>query len=288
MKPQDKKTGWMTHNDIENAIHEEDTALKIPADAHSKFKFEIKENVSDLLHQIEVDSRKNIKVGYDEEPKLGYRAMAHTNDKKETVSYSLYNPVDTWNFTAEVKKTDAGLHIVTASSGFVYEITQKENNKGCTVEFDGPINGLMTQELLPKMTYISGTLEGKFVDADTHKDLTGYMDIVDYCDMRIGKDTVRNPQDKYGMLVNKAFNNEIPIFPGYLSKNEKAQKDFEEGKKVDEWILRYRKEYVRERIEQNKQMSSDVKKGMETTKKSGYKYISRSPAPDKGRGGMGD
>lgn len=70
--------------------------------------------------------------------------------------------------------------------------------------------------------------------------------------------------------------------------NEKAQKDFEEGKKVDEWVLRYRKECVRERIEQNKQMSSDVKEGMETTKKSGYKHISRSPVPDKGRGGMGD
>ena len=66
---------------------------------------------------------------------------------------------------------------------YKYKISQNPN-KGCTVEFNGPVNGLLHQNILPNMTYEEGTLVGKFVDSQTNEDLTPYMNMSDYGKLR--------------------------------------------------------------------------------------------------------
>lgn len=96
------------------------------------------------------------------------------------------------------------------------------------------------------MTYIPYTLEGKFVDRETGRDLTMYMDMQSYGTLRslkneqVIQDSFEykmpgNSQDGYGHHINAQFNNEIPFLPKKRTaqelKQERAQKDFEEGKK---------------------------------------------------------
>ena len=82
------------------------------------------------------------------------------------------------------QENGVGENLVVMQNGAgVLPLKPNEGRKGCSVEFNGPLNGLLNQVLLPDMTYVHHTLEGKFVDQDG-KDLTKFMPISEYCMLR--------------------------------------------------------------------------------------------------------
>lgn len=120
------------------------------------------------------------------------------------------------------------------------------------------------------MTYEPYTLWGKFVDKETGKDLTDYMDMQLYGELRAQKNRQiiegsylygytkpGNEQDRYGFQVNERFNNEIPFFAKSIDleytlqerKQYRAQKGFEEGRKAPSYELKENKADIKKRLE---------------------------------------
>ena len=295
------------------------TDTDIPYDARSKFTFEIEEDVADLFEQItkkhtpkyapeerhidaetgevfftggrhertdkEDESRKDIDTGEVYWNTSGGDISPEPWDLRG--SEGKYELWDTdFDCYASVTVEKGKMKIETAWSGFEYEISQNKKG-GSTVEFSGPLNALMRQNLLPNMTYVPGTLEGKFVD--DKGDLTPYMSIDDYCLLREQKNRGReNQQDVYGAHINAEFNNEIPAFKKWVKitaqegKNNKAQKRFEEGEKMHEYAVKSKVDLIRNRLAKNKELTSEIRDGMAKTEESGYKHISRTPSLNKG------
>ncbi len=229
----------LTNNEIDDLINQENNlgdkldVMKgnktlLPRNAHSVFTFEIAESVGDVLSNIL----------HPKEDRKDYWEVQHLEKGK------LRMWDKQWPCFADVEYSENEMKITTATAKYTYNIKPNKGRKGCSVEFKGPLNGLMNQVLLPKMTYVHHTLEGKFVDRNG-KDLTKFMPIAEYCELRDEKNKQPNEygktgnlQDYYGYQVNMKFNNEIPSFSTYTRssvmqryKLEKGQKSY--GKRVD-------------------------------------------------------
>ena len=107
------------------------------------------------------------------------------------------------------------LKFVTAS-GYQYTIWDKSTT-GAEVCFVGPVNALLRQSMMPYMTYVPNTLEGKYADMEDSVPIRDYMAIRAE---RHQEDV--NPQDAYGWRVNRKFNNELtPFFPAFDESKRK-------------------------------------------------------------------
>ncbi len=267
----------LNHNEVQDKIEEEDGGLPdIPANAHSEFYFEIEENVADLVKEMRelpheylpqkrfVDEETGeVRFDGNRNSKAPWNFVERKENSEEAARFGDFSLQDKFsNCSADVWQKDGGLGISTAWSGYFYDIRQKATG-GCTVEFSGPVNGLLNQNLLPSMTYVHGTLQGKFVDAENDRDLTSYMDMGMFGVLRAMKNGERkgeertNMQDYYGYQINSHFNNEIPFLP--LSdkmtydniqelKNKKAQENYGKNESVKDKV-RWNKERVRRAIE---------------------------------------
>lgn len=289
----------LTRSEIEEHIALEGQdfidGTKIPENAHSKFRFDIKEDVADLVRQMkkvryskevrhidmetgdvyfsggrghsgkqhngewhkakETVYKKDLETGEEFtsggkfEPKTPWLFKEATGVDKRFIDYELVDPY--FHCSATVKDNGDHLSIVTAWSGFVYDIYQKEDG-GCTVEFSGPLNGLLQQNLLPSMTYVPGTLEGKFLSNDDKEELTPYLDIDTYCMLRAQKNhESANAQDGYGAQMNAQFNNEIPVFGKWVDKQTWKQKRAQEkfGEKIPDYKREMYKKIAKKRQE---------------------------------------
>ncbi|MCM1324606.1 MAG: hypothetical protein NC218_10830 [Acetobacter sp.] len=101
------------------------------------------------------------------------------------------------------------LHFTTVH-GYVYVVEDKKGD-GASVTFNGPVNALLTQSLMPRMTYVPETLVGMCSDMDDYAPIDVFME------KREARHNGRvNPQDKYGWRVNMKFNNElVPWLPPF-------------------------------------------------------------------------
>lgn len=111
--------------------------------------------------------------------------------------------------------------IITTVSGFVYTIVDKEPD-GAEVSFHGPLNALLMQSLMPRMTYVPGTLIGMNNLMDDYVSIGEYMRLRQERHKGNGEE---NPQDRFGWRINMRFNNElVPWFPAY-NGNKNVPKD---------------------------------------------------------------
>lgn len=123
-------------------------------------------------------------------------------------AFSLHDLKKPENFVT-IKSIPGNLIIETIND-FVYEITDKEGD-GSNVCFHGPVNALLSQGLVPRMTYVPGTLIGKTDEMDEFVDIQEFMKLRAERYQLLGTE---NPQDKHGWRVNANFNNEFsPWFP---------------------------------------------------------------------------
>lgn len=241
----------------------------VPENAHSAFHFEIKETTTELIKQMK--SKKKKRQWKYREDEDGFKM--HLDDLDFYCS-------------ADISKIDGGLSIITALSDYKYVIKDMIDG-GADVTFYGPLNGLLTQNLLPKMTYVPHTLEGKFIDKENGQDLTEYMHINEYVEIRRlknsniknnydGVELIGNPQDCYGVSINARFNNEIPVFSKYLTaqeyKNKKATALMEDGYKNNP--SRYEKAAIKARIEVLREKKSEIAKAAPSTE---YEDSLKSP-----------
>ncbi len=219
-------------NDEVQKLIEHETGMKLPQlprDAHSVFQFEIKESPEKLFERIQNPSKKS---------------WVYYSDKENPDISYMRDPYFDSHATVE-KQNDGSLKITTAMGGYEYKITPNVNG-GSNVEFKGPMNALLQQNLLPEMSYVPHTLEAKFVDSKSGKDLTDYLDMHTYGVLRAKKnkqiikdnyryETVNNKQDQYGYWVNKKFNNEIDFLPQHESEQERMLKISQEryGKPIN-------------------------------------------------------
>lgn len=262
--------------DLETGRPESEFPVKLPRDAHSKFYFEIEESIEDLIRDMKERPKKhypqerviNEETGevrfWDGGSKAPWR-FVETKEPDIFGDYQLQDPRYR-GCHATVKEEDRKLSIWTAIGGYKYEITPRRGGGSC-VEFSGPVNGLLAQNLLPEMTYVPHTLKGKFVDKETGRDLTAYMDMQPYGEFRALKNEQvidgsweygepGNLQDGYGYQINARFNNEISFFAKSIDleytlqerKQYEAQRDFEEGVRTPDWDLDGKKEKIRKRL----------------------------------------
>ena len=288
----------LSEKEIEQKLNDEGLGGVLPRDAHSVFSFKIEESSQDLLKEMKELPKKR-KPDY-EMTDINGETHIQRGDYKVRWEYSERNDkiyltdryVSSGSNVAVVTKTDEGLEIETAWGGYKYTISDNKKG-GANVEFHGPVNALLKQDLLPPMTYVPHTLKGKFVDSHNGSDLTPYMDISTYGVIRKAKNTQvdnvsyeqeTNPQDVYGSAVNKMFNNEIDFLPQFkdaqVLKNEKAQKQYENGH--IEATTEFQKQRIKKHIDavkgklsgavkvdqqieakQNKIVANNIKKGRE-------------------------
>lgn len=164
-----------------------------PWSKNSIFNFEIEETIEDLIKDIKMCEE----WAYSEQNGLMFI---------EDENFSSY--ATAW---MEGEK----LCISTAWSGFKYTFEPTED--GSKVIFEGPLNALGRQNLLPDLTYVPGTLVAKYEDMDD------YVDMKSYCDERkLRHGGERNPQDRYGAGVNFWFNNEIPGLPLWENREQEV------------------------------------------------------------------
>lgn len=199
----------LTNNEIEQIKSLENGAENkknpLPRNAHSVFQFDINETIKDLKNDMENRNGTDFKVA-----------------KTSALKYEIIDPRFEYNIDGGIAYLTIGkgkMSVETAFSGFKYSITENSDG-GSSVTFEGPVNALLNQNLLPKMTYVPKTLSAKFVDNETGKDLTEYMDIHSYGVLRAEKNKQadewgekENTQDKYGYHINAKFNNEIDFLP---------------------------------------------------------------------------
>lgn len=123
---------------------------------------------------------------------------------------------------------DGYLKFITVG-GYEY-VVQDKTTDGAEVSFAGPVNALLTQSLMPRMTYVPNTLEGM------SEDMEDFMPIAEYMAVRAERNARNpNPQDKNGWRVNMKFNNELtpflPEFYGDGRENPKKRKRREKAGK---------------------------------------------------------
>lgn len=171
----------------------------------SFFKFEITQTTKVLLYKMLKGDGRRWDVEYDAN---GKPMFLREIDKPE-------------NFVTVKVLTDA-LHFTTVH-GYVYLVEDKKSD-GAIVSFNGPVNALLTQSLMPRMTYVRETLVGM------SSDMCDYVPIAEFMAKREERHNGEvNPQDKHGWRVNMKFDNElVPWFPAFngemRSKPKKKQR----------------------------------------------------------------
>lgn len=169
------------------------------------FKFQITQTTKVLLYKMLMGDGKRWTVEYDAN---GHPAFLHEIKRPE-------------NFVT-IKIIPHALHFTTVH-GYVYLVEDK-NGDGADVSFHGPVNALLTQSLMPRMTYVQETLVGMSSDMDD------FVPIAEFMARREKRHAGKvNPQDKHGWRVNMKFNNELvpwlPPFDGEMrSKPRKKQR----------------------------------------------------------------
>lgn len=158
----------------------------------SFFKFQITQTTKVLLYKIKMGDGKRWSV---EGSEAEGRLVLHEIDRPEN--------------SIEVK-TNTGVLQIKTVHGYEYVIADKEGD-GAEVSFHGPVNALLTQSLLPRMTYVPETLSGMSSDMDD------FVSIDEFMELREKRHAGRvNPQDKFGWRVNMKFDNElVPWLPPF-------------------------------------------------------------------------
>lgn len=169
----------------------------------SFFKFEITQTTKVLLYKISKGNGKRWIVEYDANRQP---AFLKEIDHPENV--------------AAIKILPGALHFTTVR-GYVYLVEDKKIDGAC-VTFCGPVNALLTQSLMPRMTYVQNTLVGMSSDMDD------FVPIAEFMEKREERHKGEvNPQDKYGWRVNMKFNNELvpwlPPFTGEMRSKPKKK-----------------------------------------------------------------
>lgn len=209
----------LNSQEIEKNKNLENTEISLPRNAHSVFQFDIEENIADLKKDMENRNGADFKIA-----------------KTSPHNYEIIDPDFEYSSggTASLHLEKNSMTVETALSGFKYSITESPKG-GSSVTFEGPANALLNQNLLPKMSYVPKTLKAKFIDGETGKDLTDYLDIHSYGLLRAEKNKKANDwgekgnnQDKYGYNINAKFNNEIDFLPLSDRIQEKANTDVKE------------------------------------------------------------
>ncbi len=118
-------------------------------------------------------------------------------------------------------KICAGVMEITTVQGYTYVVQDKVGD-GAEVTFHGPVNALLTQSLLPRMTYVPETLVGM------SSDMEDFVPIGEFMELREQRHNGEvNPQDKFGWRVNMKFNNELvpwlPPFNGTVREKTKKK-----------------------------------------------------------------
>ena len=167
----------------------------------SFFRFEITQTTKVLLYKI----------------KMGDGRRWLVEEKSDEGIILLYDQHD--NVT-KIRVLPDVLHITTVR-GFVYIVQDKEGD-GAEVTFRGPVNALLTQSLLPRMTYVPQTLKGMT------SDMPEYVPIAEFMQLREKRHNGNeNPQDLHGWRVNMNFNNELvpwlPPFNGNMRAKPKEK-----------------------------------------------------------------
>ena len=148
----------LSEKEVENLIDKEEgrggyLGEDLPRDAHSVFRFDIKETSKDLLKEIKTLPKKH----FPDVQKIDEDGGVHFYKGDSKASWEYYEDDKGHMFLsdpdfysrAEVKITNDGLDIVTAWSGYTYNIKDKGDGLGAEVEFHGPLNALLKQNLLP-------------------------------------------------------------------------------------------------------------------------------------------
>lgn len=170
----------------------------------SFFKFEITQTTKVLLYKIETGSGKRWLLEKKENGQL-------------LILKDMSRPEE--NFVT-IKVLPKTLQFTTAH-GYVY-VVQDKSGDGAEVSFHGPVNALLTQSLMPRMTYVPETLQAMSSDMDGFTSIDEFMECRD---KRHNGDV--NPQDKFGWRVNMKFNNELvpwlPPFKGSMRDKHKKK-----------------------------------------------------------------
>lgn len=177
----------------------------------SFFKFQITQTTNVLLYKIEQGVNKR------------WGVEGSLNDSE----FKLFDLEDPEKFV-NVQSSSNGVLFFETVSGYLYEVVDGET-EGAVVTFAGPVNALLAQSLMPRMTYFSGTLKAKYDDMEDYVGIQEFMSIRE--ERHNGKP---NPQDRYGWRVNMKFDNEfrpwLPKFWGMKSKKpQKKSKKFKRG-----------------------------------------------------------
>lgn len=170
----------------------------------SFFRFDITQTTHVLLYKIEQGE--------------GRRWLLGSGDSDNTLFlHELKRPKE--NFV--LIEIGTGVLKFTTVHGFIYVVTDKDGD-GAEVSFHGPVNALLTQSLLPRMTYVPETLVGM------SSDMEDYVPIAEFMKLREQRHNGEvNPQDKFGWRVNMKFNNELtpwlPPFKGEMREKPKKK-----------------------------------------------------------------
>lgn len=168
----------------------------------SFFKFQITQTTNVLLYKIKMgDGRRWGVEGSAEEGRLILRQLDRSENNIEI-------------------KVDPGVLMITTVHGYEYTVTDREGD-GADVSFHGPVNALLTQSLLPRMTYVPETLFGMSSDMDD------FVPIDEFMELREKRhDGQVNPQDRFGWRVNMKFDNElVPWLPPFKAVMRDKQAD---------------------------------------------------------------
>lgn len=173
----------------------------------SYFHFEITQTIQVLLYKIKMGDGKRWRIEKSDEGMILHQIYPEGVEKQDN----------------QTKVALKGRHtmIITTVSGFVYTIMDKERD-GAEVSFHGPLNALLAQSLMPRMTYVPKTLVGM------NNLMDDYVPIGEY--MRLRKERhngQENPQDRFGWRLNMRFDNElVPWLPAFNgNKNVHNQKE---------------------------------------------------------------
>lgn len=173
----------------------------------SFFKFEITQTTTVVLYKINNGNGKRWTVEGCEAD--GHMVLREINYPENNV---------------DVIITPGALKITTVR-GYEYQITDLEGD-GAEVVFHGPVNALLTQSLMPRLTYVPETLLA------TGSDMDCYVPIGEFMAHREKRHADRiNPQDKFGWRVNMKFNNElVPWLPSFKAERRDKQAKRKSGK----------------------------------------------------------
>ncbi len=160
----------------------------------SYFKFEITQTVAVLFYKVRMGDGKRwwlekIDGGY-----VLHQLYPEGKEKQDNQS--------------KVELRGEHTMVITTVRGFVYTIVDKEPD-GAEVSYHGPLNSILMQSLMPRMTYVPKTLVGM------NNLMDDYVPIDEFMALRAERHgNEPNPRDAKSQ-VNRVFYNEIPGLPKF-------------------------------------------------------------------------